>query len=398
MVEWRKESETRYQSGTVNARSGSSQWAVIGPRDQDGDLGGVNLSSNTVYKVRVTAGAGTPVSYGDPSDDVTVRMPVELTQKPVIAVTPGDKALTVTWDAIAGANDYCIRWAPRDTTVWRGEDSCRHGDPNVFLASERRSYKITSYNGAALKNGTEYVVQALARNDAHSGPWSDVETATPVGKPADPVISLTGGDTIITVAWEADANATGHEIQWRTTEQSYGAGGRTANVEAKDGTEYVIDDLTNGTKYMVRVRASNAAGVSDWSNGEATAGPAAPAEPDPEPSAPTGSPVVEASAGDASVTLTWKTVADATKYKVQWRSLSQNYGAADREAEVTEGTTHTVTPLENGTEYMFRAMAGNAAGYGPASGDVSATPMAVEEPEPEPGRTGDRACGPGCGR
>ena len=144
-------------------------------------------------------------------------------------------------------------------------------------------------------------------------------------------------------------------------------------MEAEDGTEYIIDDLTNGTKYHVRVKASNAAGASGWSMGDATAGPAAPAEPD--PGAPTGSPVVEASAGDASVTLTWKTVADATMYKVQWRSLSQNYGAADREAEVTEGTTHTVTMLENGTEYMFRVMAGNAAGYGPASGDVSATPM-----------------------
>ena len=39
--------------------------------------------------------------------------------------------------------------------------------------------------------------------------------------------------------------------------------------------------------------------------------------------------------------------------------------------------THTIEDLEYGVEYMFRVLAGNDAGYGPASDEAKATPTAA---------------------
>ena len=75
------------------------------------------------------------------------------------------------------------------------------------------------------------------------------------------------------------------------------------------------------------------------------------------------------------VTVSWQAVEGATKYMVEWRTASQTYGAAARQAEVTGAMTYSVEPLENGMEYMLRVKAGNDVGYGPASDEVTATPM-----------------------
>ena len=84
--------------------------------------------------------------------------------------------------------------------------------------------------------------------------------------------------------------------------------------------------------------------------------------------------MVQVVAGDSMVTVSWDAVAGASKYMVEWRTAAQTYGAADRQAEAT-GTTHAISMLENGTEYMIRVKAGNGAGYGPASAEVKATPV-----------------------
>ena len=94
------------------------------------------------------------------------------------------------------------------------------------------------------------------------------------------------------------------------------------------------------------------------------------------PGAPTG---LTPTAGDKQVALAWKapTSGDApTGYHVR-------YGPGDfwsDWADTDSMAAHTVTGLDNGTEYTFEVRATNAAGNGPAA-SVKATPMG---PDPGP--------------
>ena len=117
-------------------------------------------------------------------------------------------------------------------------------------------------------------------------------------------------------------------------------------------------------------------------NSDVTTG-AKPAAPTPL-AAPTG---LNATAGDEMVTLTWNTVTDATGYKVQWRTASQDFGVAKQTDTVTAPTTgttvsHEVDDLTNGMEYMFQVMATDAGGDGTPSREVKQTPEAAEADKP----------------
>ena len=90
-----------------------------------------------------------------------------------------------------------------------------------------------------------------------------------------------------------------------------------------------------------------------------------------------------ATAGDARVTLTWDTANDDSILRWEYRQKEGTieYGAWTAIDGSLAGTTaHAVDPLVNGTAYTFQVRAVNAAGDGPASQEVSATPRAGNNP------------------
>ena len=246
-----------------------------------------------------------------------------------------------------------------------------------------------------LPNWWTYRVRVTARNErgpsstnvseyksAPSAEATDQTRDTDLWAAPNPVEAVAGDEEVM-VKWTAVEDATGYRVQWRTASQSYDSSRqhdgfyqyRSGNLQLN----HTVDELENGTEYMFRVFAKFGDGDMSRASDEVKAtpmDPAAPApDPDPEPTAPAAAPgAVEATAGDAMVTVSWQAVEGATKYMVEWRTASQTYGAAARQASVT-GTTHSVEGLENGMEYMLRVKAGNDAGYGPASDEVTATPM-----------------------
>ena len=101
----------------------------------------------------------------------------------------------------------------------------------------------------------------------------------------------------------------------------------------------------------------------------------------PLPSAPVN---LQATAGDARVTLTWDTANDDTisswEYQ-QKEGMGGTYGAWTSITNSDAGTTaHALENLANDTEYFFRLRALNATGDGAASGGQSATPTAGNNP------------------
>ena len=86
---------------------------------------------------------------------------------------------------------------------------------------------------------------------------------------------------------------------------------------------------------------------------------------------------VSVASGNARLVTNWTAVDNATGYKVQWKSGSQNYNTGSRQSTVTSGTTtsHTITGLVNGTEYTVRVSATRTdANDGPPSAEAKGTP------------------------
>ena len=86
---------------------------------------------------------------------------------------------------------------------------------------------------------------------------------------------------------------------------------------------------------------------------------------------------VRVSARVLALRVQWDAVTGADGYKVQWKSGSEGYDAAAREAAAT-GTSHTVSNLAAGTAYTLRVLPTRAgANDGPASAEATGTPLAV---------------------
>ena len=85
---------------------------------------------------------------------------------------------------------------------------------------------------------------------------------------------------------------------------------------------------------------------------------------------------LSAVAGDGNVTLSWQAVAGATGYQYRQRKAEDvGYNSWAGTATATS-TSHTVTPLHNGTAYSFQVRAVGGSEYGPASDAATTTPFA----------------------
>ena len=81
--------------------------------------------------------------------------------------------------------------------------------------------------------------------------------------------------------------------------------------------------------------------------------------------------------GDAQLVVEWTAVDNATGYKVQWKSGSEDYDTGNRQFTVTSGSTtrYTIPNLTNGTEYTVRVIATRTgANDGPPSSERTETP------------------------
>ena len=220
-----------------------------------------------------------------------------------------------------------------------------------------------------LTNGATYTLRVQAVNSAGAGPWSSTVTGTPkAAVPDAPEIEVAKGNTRLEVSWTAPASngsaITGYTVQWTTDDEPWSSSSPQRTVT---GTTASITGLTNGTKYFVRVRATNGVGDSDWSiDGSGT--------PSAVPDAPAG---LVIRTWDRFLTFGWTAPedngSDITGYTVQWKSGSEKFGAGNREHTTTK-TQHSWGALVNGTTYTYRVRATNANGDGPWSAEMTGIP------------------------
>jgi subtilisin family serine protease len=95
-----------------------------------------------------------------------------------------------------------------------------------------------------------------------------------------------------------------------------------------------------------------------------------------------------ATAGDASVDLTWSAVTGATSYVVKRGATS---GGPYTVIATVAGTTYTDTTVSNGSNYFYVVAAASSTETSPNSTEVSATPLAPPAPPAPPAAPGNLA-------
>lgn len=271
--------------------------------------------------------------YGEPECNLSVN-----------AATIAASAITatsanVTWDAVAGATGYVVRWRT-GTNSWLSASTATNSRTLTGLSAST-AYEVqvrTICNGGWGLNST-------------SGNFSTIAApvlpacVTPTGLAASN-ITLTTAD----LTWNASNNATHYYIRWRPTS---GGAYTAAYVTTASGLlTRTLPGLTPGTQYEAQIMlfcTGAMTATSAWSSAitfTTTAGVIPPAC-----VAPTG--LTAMSITPTSATATWNAAANATAYQVIWSVQ----GSGTWLSAYTSTLSRVLSPLANNTNYDMQVKA-----------------------------------------
>ncbi len=345
------------------------------------------------------------------------------TAAPVVTTTSSNQAVALSWSAVPDATKY---------GVYRTEGvfACDFG--KVKLGETVG----TTWNDSGLQNGRDYsyVVIPMGIADSCFGPASACATGVPVGTPPPPDtvppgaptgLTATAGNASVQLSWSANTepDLAGYSVYRATVS---GGPFTLLNGILLTGTSFSDTGLTNGTTYFYVLTATDASSNESPQSTEASATPTTAPPPPPPPSclpagsacsvnsdccslscdleqnngvcvggapppppppdttppaAPTG---VGASAGNASVQLSWSanTEPDLAGYSIYRATVSGGPYTLLNGALVT-GTSFSDTGLTNGTTYYYVLTATDiSANESTRSTEVSATPTTTPPPPP----------------
>ena len=170
----------------------------------------------------------------------------------VAAAATGEKQITVTWDAVAGATQYNIfRYdSAKNDYIYLGTKFASAAAPTQYINTNLTVGTAYSYKIAAVNKTADYtIVSAL----------SAAANATAIGKPAVPQsfrAEAVSHNRII-LRWNAVADATQYNIfRYSSSSKSYVYLGTTFSTAALP-TQYINSGLTPDTVYSYKITAVN---------------------------------------------------------------------------------------------------------------------------------------------
>ena len=332
------------------------------------------LSPSTTYFFRVRAFNAVGASaYSNVASATTSAPPVTAPAAPssLLATTSSSSSIAVTWIDNSG-NETAFELERSATSATAGFAAV----PGSPLAAG-----TTGLTSTGLSASTTYWFRVRATNSAGASAYSNVASATtsapPVTAPAAPssLLATTSSSSSIALAWtDNSSNETAFELERSSTSASSGFAAVSASPLAAGTTSLTSTGLSASTTYWFRVRATNSAGASAYSN-VASATTSAP--PVTAPAAPSGLPATTASS--SSIALAWTdNSSNETAFELERSSTSASSGfAAVSASPLAAGTTSlTSTGLSASTTYWFRVRATNSAGASAYSNVASATTSA----------------------
>ena len=323
------------------------------------------LTNATSYDFRIVTVTSTSASS---YSSVVSATPIGLPTAPQsLVATAGNSQVDLTWSAPvsnggSAITDYRIQYRVNGTSSW-----------TTYVDGTSTS---TSVRVASLTNGTEYEFQVAALNTGGVGAYATAVTSQPFTVPGAPInLTATAGVGSVDLAWDAPTSNGGSTLTDYIVQ--YKASADASWTTFADGTSTTrtatISTLTNGTVYLFRVAATNAAGTGTESTSVS-------ATPKTTPGAPTS---LSATIGDEFVSLTWTAPADnggsaITDYIVEYKRTADSTWLTYNDGTRTLPSV-TVPSLTNMVEYEFRITSVNVVGSGGLSSTVAATPMATPD-------------------
>ncbi len=210
------------------------------------------LSNGTTRYYRVVATNNTGPSVLSSEVSATPMAPPPPTSPQNVSASAGNGQVTVSWNAVSGANSYTVYW---DTT-----GGVTTADATLSPGAS------TQIRHAPLSNGTTRFYRVVATNNSGSSVLSSEVSATSMAPPVPTSpqnVSANAGDEQVTVSWNAVSGANSYTVYWDTT------GGVTtldATLNPGASTRIVHTPLSNGTTRFYRVVATNGSGSSALSS------------------------------------------------------------------------------------------------------------------------------------
>ncbi|XP_052606064.1 myomesin-1 isoform X3 [Peromyscus californicus insignis] len=298
-------------------------------------------------------------------------------EEPTEGVIPGPPTdLSVTE---ATRSYVVLSWKPPGQRGHEGimyfVEKCDVGTENWQRVNTELPVKSPRFALFDLVEGKSYRFRVRCSNSAGVGEPSEATEVTVVGDKLDipkapgKIIPSRNTDTSVVVSWEESKDA--KELVGYYIESSVVGSGKwePCNNNPVKGSRFTCHGLATGQSYIFRVRAVNAAGLSDYSqDSEAIEVKAAIAAPSP----PYDIACLESFRD--SMVLGWKQPdttggAEITGYYVNYREVIGGVPGKWREANIkaVSDAAYKISNLKENTVYQFQVSAMNIAGLGAPS-------------------------------
>ncbi|XP_076014028.1 myomesin-1 [Genypterus blacodes] len=323
-----------------------------------------------------------PVAAMDPADRARMRgtsapwtgQIIVTEEEPAEGVVPGRPLELLVTEATK--NYVVLSWKPPGEKGLEGVmyyvEKCVSGTDSWQRVNTEIPVKSPRFALFDLAEGKSYSFRVRCCNSAGVGEPSNPTEATTVGDkldiPSAPgrVVPTRNTDTSVVVSWEASRDAkelVGYYIEGTIVGSNVW---EPCNNKPVNATRFICHGLVTGEKYVFRVRAVNAAGISQFSQeSEAVEVKAAIASPAP----PYGITVLECVRD--SMVLGWKQPsfiggADITGYFVDYREIIDGVPEKWHEANIRaiSERAYRVCDLKENRKYQFQVRAANMAGVG----------------------------------
>ena len=221
--------------------------------DADFTVGGDDYQ----YRVQATVDG----SGGDISDQVSAQpqLPAPLNA----AVTAGSTSISLSWDAVSGADNYLVYRYSNQGCYTQSELTSSNCDN--FL--EQQTTSTTYFDNALDPTITYYYVVAAQKDGAVDlSPYSQEVSATPYLATPSNFTAVASEKDVVSLSWDAVEYATDYVIYYSTTNCDF-SGFSASNVACSDSsasystvdvdntTAYDFTNLTTGTTYYFQVKA-----------------------------------------------------------------------------------------------------------------------------------------------